>query len=939
MSLPGRLTTLSLGCRLLAAVALTACEPPPLSVTPLGCAPLHRNPDAEPSCDLPPSRVLRLLAACPPAATLTIKGNHGQPTITELQRSGDERVVRVEVPAGTTQLTIKAASRWSRGRELQLAVQDADVHAAPWLLQARALFEEKNQPKDAEELLRAHLGSTGPPELRAQALGMLADIARESNRSDTLALLDQAIDAAAAAHLPSAVAELTLRKTWVLCHHLQRCADAEALLQVEPLFAQSPENRTWALSQRALLRREQGDLAGAVELLVQAESWAYRIVDDVARLEVTNQRATTLVMMGRVAEAEKLYAALAGDAADPCRRGQQLATQGYAWSLARRALRNDAARLAKLEPRPLLAQSAQMLAACRIPYALAHVLTNLAHLAAGDGDYAQVQELLAKARATMPQPDPNLQLEWLDLDGQVALSQRKFPEADKKYAELAGLSAGKGYEPVWLALVGRARAQQESAPQEAQALYARAEAYLDERSLELPLGAGRGTFLGRFELGTAYYLELLVRTGALPAAVQLVRHARARGLWALSQLGRASAMSPAQRREWDAALADFRRARQQLDELTAAAGWDAELPAKALLAEQPQRQQQLHALLDDALRRLGSAPAQQEFRPPQADELMLTCHPGSGAAWHCFAWDRQGIRHFSLARMDAAQLAAGLSGIREKLTAARRLTVIGYGGMRAIDLHLLPWPGAKRSLDEKLAVVYALDLPWLKPPPSQSANKALLIFDPQGQLPRLRRAAEPIGRALRAQGFTLVSLPAGAVRIGEYAGRPLAQPTAAVDSLPELLNQVTLFLYGGHGDYEPVGGWGHKLRTADGAGLLVDDILMLERGPQKVLLLGCNTGQSAEEVGGIEGLGLAQAFLIRGSAWTIATVRPVSDPVAAELAVAMVTSGKGLAGASSVTSAADEPAALLEAARRTVLAKLGSDAARQELGAFRVFVP
>jgi hypothetical protein len=156
-----------------------------------------------------------------------------------------------------------------------------------------------------------------------------------------------------------------------------------------------------------------------------------------------------------------------------------------------------------------------------------------------------------------------------------------------------------------------------------------------------------------------------------------------------------------------------------------------------------------------------------------------------------------------------------------------------------------------------------------------------------------------------------------------------------VPRIRELLTNVKLFHYGGHGDYEPVG-WGHKLRIADGPGLLIGDILTLSAVPEQVLLFGCNTGHSAEENGGIEGLGLAQAFLLRGSAWVIATVREVSDQVAADMARAIYVDpppGVGVAGFD------PDPLALLRRAKQR-LSKLGLDSSqREEISAFRVFVP
>src|SRR5205807_1591912 len=97
-----------------------------------------------------------------------------------------------------------------------------------------------------------------------------------------------------------------------------------------------------------------------------------------------------------------------------------------------------------------------------------------------------------------------------------------------------------------------------------------------------------------------------------------------------------------------------------------------------------------------------------------------------------------------------------------------------------------------------------------------------------------------------------------------------------------------LFLYFGHGVHETSGGWYDALGTNLAPNVMhpylgVSDVLLMEKAPLWVVLIGCTTGLSSEETGDVEGMGMAQAFLARGSRWAVASVREVQPNNAVEL--------------------------------------------------------
>jgi CHAT domain-containing protein len=166
-------------------------------------------------------------------------------------------------------------------------------------------------------------------------------------------------------------------------------------------------------------------------------------------------------------------------------------------------------------------------------------------------------------------------------------------------------------------------------------------------------------------------------------------------------------------------------------------------------------------------------------------------------------------------------------------------------------------------------VVYGLDVPTQLSPAPAGPPVALLVADPEGNLPEARKESQSFDEKVRSwgQGWTPKQLEGKAAKVG---------------AVREALAGASLFEFAGHGELAGFAGWDSALRLAAGSRLTSRDLLTLRRVPAWVLLSTCEGGLSSKEAPG-EGIGLAQAFLLAGSQAVVAAVRPVRDSTAREL--------------------------------------------------------
>ncbi|MEZ4435102.1 MAG: CHAT domain-containing protein [bacterium] len=173
---------------------------------------------------------------------------------------------------------------------------------------------------------------------------------------------------------------------------------------------------------------------------------------------------------------------------------------------------------------------------------------------------------------------------------------------------------------------------------------------------------------------------------------------------------------------------------------------------------------------------------------------------------------------------------------------------------------------------------WALDLP-VGGAPVASGPRALVVADPESNLPAARGEGARVAGSLRAAGWAVDAF------VGAAAGGA---------SVRRALTEVSLFHYAGHGRAERDDPWAAYLALADGSRLSVRDLLALERGPRWVVLTGCRTGL-VDPRAAAGGMGIAQAFLLMGAEGVLAATETVDDGLAGALGAA-VASRLGAAG-------------------------------------------
>lgn len=206
---------------------------------------------------------------------------------------------------------------------------------------------------------------------------------------------------------------------------------------------------------------------------------------------------------------------------------------------------------------------------------------------------------------------------------------------------------------------------------------------------------------------------------------------------------------------------------------------------------------------------------------------------------------------------------------------AKRLLLPAGGAFREIDVHALPFEG--RPIVARMPVAYALDLPPIEAATPSASPVALIVADPSRDLPAVRGTVTPVRAAFEAQGLTVTLLE------GDAATREAFRAAVTAPG-------VRVLHYAGHASFAGQDGLDAALALADGP-FSVRDILGLPRVPPHAILLGCS---SAGTDRGAESLGLAQAFLVKGSSSAIAS-RVELDATVVERLGAQLAMGFGAA--------------------------------------------
>ncbi|MCA9584475.1 MAG: CHAT domain-containing protein [Myxococcales bacterium] len=897
---------------LAAFAALSACRrrPPPappdapLEVEVAGCAAV-RGPRATDAACAVSGDVVKLLVRTSDPAGATVHDAAGAPVpVLSWAVRGEHTVLRVRPSPTAGALVVRArlAERVGAAEHGSGRIALTAFARPAWYVDAQSK-RSKGELDAVMELVTPHLTSREPGE-SALAHGLAARVAmRRGALDDASRLFREALSLDERAGMISERADDAFALVFLLHQRARRFDEARAVLDgAVAWLGPYAEGRAREPLYRGQLAWEVGDARSALRELTRADEIATRIdADGVGRAarqvlamvscSVGARRACERGLeraddeLGRLAEA------------DPCERAEVLISLGFA-QLLRAEAGSAIPRGARADERA----REQLSRGCPDAYLAAISREHLAGWALVDGDVAAARAHLAASRAAAQEPRVSDVLMWLDLEGRVALLEKRHAEAARAFDRELDLADASGHaHERWRALVGRGRTEEaRGARSRALAAYIEAEAALADELLGIPLGEGRGAVAADSDAARTAAVRLLRAGGDAAGALDVTRRAHARLLAGLALSSRVARLSPRERGGWEVAVAKYKSARAAID-ADALDDWK-----RARVTVGGAREARQHALsearaaLDDAVGRLRAPISKLGPLPSGAVTLAYAALGGELIGFVSRSGHTRAFDVGRLAPGAAPERLAGrlLEPARAEIGSGDRVVVLGAEALGAIDLPALPFDGA--PLAARVTMSFSIDLSQtLTSPPS---TVALVVSDPTGDL----AAARAEGRAASARLRDL-----GEVRVLE--GR-----AATASAVRAALGHATFFHYAGHGRFEGREGVESALPLAGGTELSLTDLLSLPSAPRRALLSGCETGRDVD-VDAERAVSLAQALLVSGAETVIAPSRTVDDDLARWMAEELYRDG--------VTS---DPVLALHKAQRAALAegKAGWDAYR-----------
>jgi tetratricopeptide (TPR) repeat protein len=661
-----------------------------------------------------------------------------------------------------------------------------------------------------------------------------------------------------------------------------RFFEARQILTRLKLPPGAPADSQWLVAYNlGLLADHLGDYGSALEYLQQATNLAERGSMDSYHLDSGQVLARSLEELGRSREAEDQFSQLNAlpfvNSMPSCDRGTFLTNEAWSQLLAREAGEKAP------DPTPTLRRALVDFEKCGRSDKQFNTRLNLALAAQQGKRWPEAGQLLTEAEVSSPSFRTTLdqRLWWLDLKARQAIAERDPGGALQLYGQLADRAReARSIEGGFRAAVGRANAQMAlHRPAAATVSFQEADRLIDEQIWQIPASEGRDTFVGQRQSAMRQYLQLLLESGQPREAFELVRRDRSRLLRQIQVRDRLAHLTVLQQRRWDESMSTYWRLHAQVDREAAQVD---ELPGdelKRALASRAEQLAKARKQLDRAMAELGGRASREESppSPPSPGEVVLAYHPVP-QGWAGFAATPEGVRaavfdlpEDALANPGAPEsreiLSSRLLGpFRAVLERASRVRVLPFGSLRSVDFHALPFGG--EPLFARLPVVYGLDVSTPPSSPPGGPPRALLVADPEGNLPEARQESKSFAQTVRGWGQGWIP-------------KRLEGRDADVGAVREALSSASFFEFAGHGELAGFAGWDSALLLAAGSRLTSRDLLTLPRVPSWVVLATCEGGLSSREAPG-EGIGLAQAFLLAGSQAVVATVRPVRDATARE---------------------------------------------------------
>jgi tetratricopeptide (TPR) repeat protein len=813
---------------------------------------------------------LKLWVKADPRSKVEIRAD-GQ----RLETAGEEvsggRRYLLSIPRAASRLTVSAVSpEGGHGASWSLRLAEPDMPA--WLSEIKGLTS-RGETGTARRRLR-QLQQSAPREEQGFVLRSLSYLARaEGNHEEEARFLRQGWSADRAEERWSGEVEKATRLAGLYLDE-GRFGEVRKILAALRLPPRAPADAKCLLAyHHGLLSDAVGDYRTALEQLRKAEGLAECVGMAGYRWNAAQVLARVYQDLGRSQEASELFTSLRANPypTNRCGLGTLLTNLGWTRLLAREAGQDIG------DPTPTLEEARAEFDQHRcLPGERLNARLNLALAYQQARRWPEARRALREARTLGAIPNLRQRLWWADLEAWMAIAEGRPERALGRYEELEGMAErALSSEGRLRSLLGQAHARLAlGQPTEAITALAEADRLIDAQSWRIPAHEGRDTFIAQREAITRLYLELLLAEGQRESAFALARRARSRLLRQLTVTDRLTQLTPAEQRRWDEALSAYWTSRNAVDR-QAAEEWQ---PARDEVQRAREAQAAQLAAAQDALDRaltfLGDPGKLEDssLSPPAPGEVILAYHP-MGDGWVGFASTERTIdvATFDLADgmpADPDRLAALLlAPFSRAIRGAERVRVLPYGRLRSVDFHALPFEG--EPLLARHVVVYSLDLPVrasLVPP---GPPRVLLVSNPQNDLPATRGESATIATRVRAWG-------------SGWSCERLDGPQARAEAVRAALPTAGLFHYAGHGVFAGFAGWGSALPLADGSRLTLGDVLALPRAPAWVVLSACDAGRSSEQAP-VEGVGLANAFLLAGSQAVIAARQPVDDRSARDL--------------------------------------------------------
>lgn len=362
----------------------------------------------------------------------------------------------------------------------------------------------------------------------------------------------------------------------------------------------------------------------------------------------------------------------------------------------------------------------------------------------------------------------------------------------------------------------------------------------------IPAHLGRDHFLAEHGRVAWSQLDFLVEAGELLEAASVMREVRGWHVRTLHDAAMLAAADPERSQAVDA----WRESRREL------------LRVEARLAHSADIAEERRAAADRAHARmtavLGPSAAERVPHDPAAGELWLMSHSHEGRT----RWLAR--RGGQVVQWMTDSSSPSLDPLVPLLDGTTAVVLLVDGSQHRANLHLLPVAG--RTLVEVAPVRWSVDV---RPPSPALDGPGAIVADPRGDLPYARAEATRVADLL----------PGATEILGLDATR---ERVLAGFATHELLHVAS------HAEVGEVP-WDAALLMALGQTIDVTDLLVSGDVPSRVVLSGCSTTSAARGV--VPTLGLAEAFVLRGSSGVVGTVSEVADPLAAEFSVRLYEGG------------------------------------------------